>query len=532
MSILSRIMYEGGFWASSQILFYAQVRRTSSGSFGSNIQASMRASVQRSRAFPRTSFSTQSNPGSTVHKMQKVGLLIFGGATLLAAAPGPCFSEQAQPVALSKMQDELWVLKCVGRHPETLWLADAEVRKTEEGKATIRGSYSAELFGLNFPEFDRTMTTILCLRSILDGSDAAYKQFTQAQAEGTRLSRESFAQLHSQGMKLVSSNYGGMSELEITQAIEAALVLGDIGKSARARAIFQPYGANAPDHDDFYEEVMQILKDHPYLSPTFDRLPPAAKKLLQSTANFIHYGHVTHLEGGPSMFSKLKQSGLSVTCPDAVRFDVFVHTCDVSGAAGHVNNKSSVVWTESVHRAMQAVADACDVLTDPQKSEKDAYNFYLATRAQWLGLNPQDRTDRLLTRVGAMLRLVTPEDGRLLKQSFQKLTPDSQAKIIEQLDGEEFSRTPTYMPAVLANLSNHPQLGASREDRIEQAVILGLPFLSRVLAEHKQLLADKKANPDIPLNFNQAAGVAKQSPHALQKGFYIDAEGNVCCASK
>lgn len=200
---------------------------------------------------------------------------------------------------------------------------------------------------------------------------------------------------------------------------------------------------------------MQILEQHPNLCSTFDKLTSPAKKLLQSTANLAHYGHVTHIEGGPSMFSKLKQSGLPSSLPSAVDFDFFVHTCDVAGALGHVNNQSSLVYTEPSHRALQAVADACGVLADSQKSEADAYNAYLAIRAGWLGLNPEDRADRALTRMGAMLRLFTPEDGLLLKKAILKLKPEHRAKIMEQLDtkeGEELARTPTYMPAVLTQL--------------------------------------------------------------------------------
>jgi hypothetical protein len=80
-----------------------------------------------------------------------------------------------------------------------------------------------------------------------------------------------------------------MSELEVIQAMEASLVLGDIGKSERAREVFKPYGAKAPDHDDFHEEVMQILQKHPELCPTFNRLSPAGKQLLSQTANLAHY---------------------------------------------------------------------------------------------------------------------------------------------------------------------------------------------------------------------------------------------------
>jgi len=48
-----------------------------------------------------------------------------------------------------------------------------------------------------------------------------------------------------------------------------------------------------------------------------------------------------------------------------------------------------------------------------------AYNAYLTIRAGWLGLNPEDRTERALTRMGAMLRLFTPGEGAVLKLAVE-----------------------------------------------------------------------------------------------------------------
>lgn len=437
-------------------------------------------------------------------------------------------SKQCQPVIFSELKGIEWVKTCIQQYPEMLWLANAEVRKTEEGMATEKSPYSEQLFCQKFIEFDRTIMTIRCLQLILDGSESAYQEFTADQPGNTKLSRMSFEKLHAQGVELIKSQYAGMSELEIIQAMEASLVLGDIGKSGKAREIFNSYGANAPDHDDFHGEAMQILERYPDLCPTFDKLTSLAKKLLIQTANIAHYGHVTHLEGGPNMFSRLKQSSLSSF---AIAFDCFVHICDTAGALGHVNNKSSLVYTEETDRGKQAVISACKLLSNSQKTEVDAYNAYLKIRADWLGLNAQDRTDRALTRMGAMLRLFTSEDGMILKQTILKVDSELQTKILMQLDikeGEEFERTPTYMPAVLVNLSNNPQLGLTREERISKAVILGLPFLAKILEKHKQSLFENKANPKIPLNFNKAAGIAKEKPYALLNEFNIDQEGNVC----
>jgi hypothetical protein len=417
------------------------------------------------------------------------------------------------------------------QYPEIVWLANTQVRKTEENQASADKSYSEQLYGQKFIEFDRSLMTLHCLKLILEGSDKAYQEFTAAQPENVRLTRESFQLLHDQGASLLNSKYQDLTSVQMQQVMETALVLGDMGKSERARGLFKAHGANAPDHDDFYGEAMDILKNHHRLSRSFMRLPFAAKQLLCKTANLAHFGHVTHLEGGPSMFTKLKNSTIAEKDSTALSFDFFVHTCDVAGALGHVDNTSSICYTETTHQALQATLDACRVLSDPTKTETDAYNAYLSVRASWIGLNSSDRDDRVLTRIAAMLRLFTPEEGAALKNAILQLSSQDRQRIISQFDvalGEEIGRTPTYMPAVLVNLSNNKDLGATSTERLSQAVIYGLPFIARVLEQHQQQILQYQANPEVPLNFNPVAGIAKTTPQLLERStFQIHSDGTV-----
>ena len=465
-------------------------------------------------------------------KTGKIGLLILlGGITFVLLSI--YIQENAKeplPIIFSTVEGKQWVENCVQEHPEILWLADENVRKTEEGQASLNSPYSEQLFGQKFIEFDRTLMTLRCLKLILNGSDQAYQDFTAAQPKDVQLSQKSFQGLHIQGQQLLKSRWGGMTELQIAQAMETALVLGDIGKSEKSRELLKPYGISAPDHDDFYGEAMHILSEHPQLSPSFAKLPNEAKKLLIKVANLAHYGHITHLEGDSSMFDKLRLSLVPATDPVALSFDLFIHTCDVAGALGHVNNKSSLVYTEPAHRAMQAMNDSVRILSDPQKTSIDAYNAYLTTRANWLGLDPKNGIDRVLARIGAMLRLSTPEEGVILKQAVASLSSDDRDKIIAGLDiqkGNWLGRTPTYMPAVLVNLLNNPKLGGTKEERLSQAIALGLPFICRALELHKLHLSKGEADPNIPLNFNKIAAVAKTAPTSLVNACSIDHEGNV-----
>ena len=166
-----------------------------------------------------------------------------------------------------------WVQLYIEQYPELLWLADEKVQATEEGKASFLGSYSEQIFGRKYIEFDRTLMTLRCLKLILEGSEEAYREFTQDQPAQTRLTWKSYRELHEQGMHLLKSKKDGMSESQIVQAMKAALVLGDIGKSEKARERFKSYGINAPDHDDFYGEAIKIIATYPQLSPTYGKLP-------------------------------------------------------------------------------------------------------------------------------------------------------------------------------------------------------------------------------------------------------------------
>jgi hypothetical protein len=103
-------------------------------------------------------------------------------------------------------------------------------------------------------------------------------------------------------------------------------------------------------------------------------------------------------------------------------------------------------------------------------------------------------------------------------------------RIALQLDIQQndlFSRTPTYVPATLVNLSNNLQLGETKEERLSQAITMGLPFIVRVLEKHKELVSKEEFDVNVPLNFIEAAGIAKSFPNSLNNDFSIDNEGIV-----
>ncbi len=423
--------------------------------------------------------------------------------------------------------------QCILTHPELMWLTNTKERNTSE--EALPPQDSQQILGQKFVELDRTLTAIYCLQLILDGSDKAYQEFSQKQSKEAMLSQKSFQELHMQGKKLLQSKWRGISESEMALAMEAALVLGDLGKTEKAREVFQRFGIDLPDHDDFYEAMMQVLAKQPELCPSFFHLPKEAKSLLLKSANLAHYGHISHLEGGASMLEKLRASRIPSTDPTLLDFDLFIHACDVAGALGHKHNKSSLVYTENVHKSLAEMRKALSLLSDPNTSSQKAYYTYLAVRASWLGLNPEIAKDRTLTRIGAMLRLFTPEEGALLKKAMSSFSLNEQEKIIAILDPQKENpklRTPTYMPALLVALFQNPSLGKTKEERLHQAIFLGIPFICKGLQMQKELISDRLADPNIPLNFNLIAHIVQSAPHLLQQECRIAQDGTVHLAKE
>jgi hypothetical protein len=473
----------------------------------------------------RLTQSISPNPDSnSAKKARNIGLfLLLGGALVTSFFLYAKKNDSGQPVVFSSVKDAEWVKKCIARYPEILWLAHAS---TKDEEASVKGTYSEQLFSQKCNDFDRSITALLCLKLILDGSDNAYERFTAAQPAKNRLSRESFQMLHRQGLRLLKSKWGGMSTLQMAQAMETSLALRNLGKSQKARKVFKKFGVIATNHFDFYGEAMRELQKNPNLCSSFSRLNPSAKELLVKGANLTHYDSIAHLEGGAEMFTKLRESKMPIEDPLAIEFDRFLYHCIVAGA-GH---PSSLVYDEQTFLMLQAVGEAMRILANPRNTEWDAYEICLVRRASQLGLNLEKSSERVLTRIGAMLNLFTPEDGILLKKAMERLDPALRDRISAELDGH-LEDPPVHSPIALSNVFINifnKYSETSPEDRLYRVIDIGLPFITRVLEKHKKLLKTHDVDPNVSLDFNAIARAASLIPKLLlDKKFFIDRNGRV-----
>jgi hypothetical protein len=399
------------------------------------------------------------------------------------------------------------------RHPELAWLADSGVAATNEGLAlltdAVKDSYSKQLGQQQFfPEFERSLQSLRCLSLIVDGSKSSHEEFVRHQC-APKLSFAQFQSMCAQWKKLLE-NHPELNANELLQAAQTALVLGDMGKSPKAREEMQALGIDDPDHDDFYGHVMQTPEALKQL-PSFVALNPVQQNVVRSSAGLAHFGHITHCEGGPAMYANLTRTEAGVSSAVPFDFAMVVHMCDVAGALGHKNNQGSLTYNEHTHLAMQDTIASCELLSSGDALQ--AYHQYLSARAERLGLSADIPSDQMLARLGAMLRLFTPQDGVALSaaeqdQAMAYLMPEGAAQL---------PRTPTYMPAVLVNLCNNKKLGESQQARLAQAIRIGIPYITAALQTYRAMLSSGQMGDDVPLNFNPIAGVAATDPGALMK---------------
>jgi hypothetical protein len=405
-----------------------------------------------------------------------------------------------------------WVKGLMDQYPELNWLLDEKVAATQEGKAQAHPtSWSYQLKQKQYPEFDRTILSLVNLNLIADGSQEAYDRFTKIQDPKDRLTWEQFQELHALANKVIKDDPKTFKALAIN------LLLGDMGKTPHARELAKVYGIYEPDHDVFLE---LCLKKCPKIFPTYGTLPIKYKMLLQRINGQVHFGHVTHLEGTPDkMLGKIKKSGIMNERGQPFDFEVLTHLCDVSAALAHVNNQGSLVLTNNVYRTLMAVKATIDELA--KKSPDQALKTYINTRAQWVELPTNDDKDVVLVRLACMLRLYDPQSGALLKASWDKLPKEKQDFIIQNFNPlkEYEGKTPTYVPATLINIYNeHSDKGKALDVILTKA----LPLVIKIIQDPSY------RTYNMTYNFNKVAGAVKGNLEILNDPKYmIDKAGYV-----
>lgn len=454
--------------------------------------------------------------------MKKFFYILFSAFLFISSFNKIQAMDQPKLPSLEELGSQNWVATKIKKYPELQWLLDDNVQQTQEGKtAQFNHSWSWQLTGKHHPEFERTILSMVCLHLIADGSEEAYERFTCLQPPEDKLAKASFKRLHEFADNVLNK------DPQLLQTIEANLLLGDLGKTQVARQKAGPFNISDPDHDRF---LAACIKKRPHIFPTFQTLTPEIQSKIKNMTGLVHFGHVTHVEGGPSMLRELKISGVLQNDPSAFDFEILTHLCDVSAARGHEDNRGSKVLTENTFSALENVKNTLHYLVS--HNEEEALRYYLLARAEGLGLHNMDQGPQfVLARLGSMMRLFSKEEGAALQEGYESLPQEQKDFLTHELNPliTRNEMTPTYVPAVLVNLlSAYSKQGLSRTQAIRKCLQEGVPFLATVFHQYRNGKTEQPYTPTLTLNFNKVAGRLRDQPDLLKNAtFLINEDGHV-----
>jgi hypothetical protein len=439
--------------------------------------------------------------------------------------PCPAYGAEAKTgdtIDMARIGSHQWIEEKVKTYPELEWLLGEDVEHTQEGASSQQeSSWSKNLKGQHYPEFERTMATFVNFYLVLKGGDDAFQQFIASQPPEEALTRENFDLFHAYARKVAGNDQNNL------KTIEADLLLGDMGKTPTARRLAKEHSIDERDHDIF---LGQCLEKCPQIFPTFLTLSPTIQKELKESAGLIHFGHVAHLEGGPEILKKLKESNLLARNPKAFDLAMLTYMLDVSGARAHETNRGAKSFTNKTFLGINGMKDALYKLSEG--SEEEAISAYVAYRASLLGLDPENKEDAVLTRLGAMMRLFTLEEGSALKEAYQNLKDNDQKNAITQTFAPltiREERTPTYIPAVFVNFIDAAiKQGYSRDKAIQKCIQDAVAKIAAFLQTYREGKANQPYSPDKTLNFNKVAGQVRDNAEAFNThNLTIDKDWNV-----
>lgn len=406
------------------------------------------------------------------------------------------------------------------KYQELRWFADEKVWVTQEASTDEeKPGWTQHLVALKlippqgknkkYGELERTLSSIVCLHLIIDGSDKAYNRLISQQNKKEVLHQETFNKLHQFAKSLINST-------STLSAVESLLVYSDLGKTPNGAIQAKKILKHVPtDHDDFADAVLNNHNPE-LIVPSFGRLHKDTQKIIKSVAKSlrIHLGHFLHLEGGVAMFDRLMLN-LDVLSTQVINIAFLVQICDVAASRGHLSNKGSLALTEKTYAAYDQVYNSLITLTK-NRNPKMLLISYINMRAQNIGLNEVSnvKLKQLLTRIACMLRLYNENDGSFILAEFINLSQEYKNLLLDQFSMfvsgiNVWKRNPTYIPAVIINLFD--TYNQNERQAAIKAAIAGLVCIAQCT---KLYAANNEFKlSETPLCFNTMATLAKTNPN-------------------
>lgn len=342
--------------------------------------------------------------------------------------------------------------------PELLWLKGGSINATPEGIDT------------ELKEYKRTMCSIRLLDYVLKND---YKAFSVAQQMEARITEDSFAEIR----KFVTSVLRTSDDIE---AMKKYLIINDLGKVEDfVQKVKDIVGFESVNHDEILYEG---LNSHPELSPTFVSLTQKYRRLiLEGLKSNFNMGQFVRSECLPVDLSTL-------LCMNQRILDFYmVHVLfDIAGAAGHINEHSSIVFTELYWKRFSWAHSAICDMVKYQQVPSTAYRNYLKKTMEYFKLisSIERKVDFCIARLYNLIGVCTIEEAKEVTKAFWNLSKLVRDTLCQELTKKgEYCRDlgilMYYLPAMLQNALNYYKKIDSR-NAISMMISKVLPMVSDI----------------------------------------------------
>ncbi|MFH0873747.1 MAG: DUF1152 domain-containing protein [Candidatus Komeilibacteria bacterium] len=416
--------------------------------------------------------------------------------------------ENRPPVEAKKEipQSVKTIKKLAAKYPEMGWLtgdidATPETSISDQTEGTIGKYIFPNLDKKDLIEFDRTAVGILTLQWAANGD---YESFTACQKGPTKLTPEDFTKLQEYTKSILQNP-------EDFEAMETFMVINDLGKiKSVVENIAEKSGVRDVDHDRM---LLVGLEQHPDISPSFQKLSPRHKELiLNGLKTKFNIGQFIQGENVPASLEGLK--GID---EESLKFYLLHALYDIAGAAGHSVQNGSMVMNEPTYENFRLAIDSLEKLGEGQTTD-EAYDAYLAQKAEKFGFDISVQADRATTRICCMLRTSKVGEAQEVLRVFSELPQNTRAILENDLNmrgtNDGIATLIYYAPAFLANLQKKfSESGDPNSSK--KALALGLGTFARVFQEAHIANKGRVGNGVYTVMASPLAKVAAENPAKL-----------------
>jgi len=362
-----------------------------------------------------------------------------------------------------------------------LQLVPASIEQPVNGSKKNGGgkqqSPSRLLYGHDYDEVNRTLTSFLCLKWIISGD---YNKLISGQPPKVRLSQATFLHLKSLVLQW-------LHDVDDCFAFVTAIIVNDLGKDPCLPGEVERVTSRSmkgQNHDLVLYEAVQAD-----MVPCMRSLPKVQRDALiiglkvGTRLNLAQLAQAENVPGSLDIMLELREH------KHAFELKFLEQFLDVAGAAGHIDSSCSKSMIEPVCQAFMTVHKVLTDILEGRSTLREGYDEVLTQRAATIhaegyrNLNVRSDADRALLRLMTMGRTSTKQQAQLFEDAFDVLSDDTRSELIKGLnvDGYKDGKAilPYYMPALLqAALKNTADDSAEIKTK---ALASLMRFLVRIL---------------------------------------------------